>query len=236
MINLDDQERDKFSVLAAAWWDPAGPCRTLHEINPCRLAYISECVDLAGARVVDIGCGGGILSAALAAAGARVTAIDASSELIDVARQHAAENNLTIDYRAEMSAQLATRCPAAFDAVVCMELIEHVPDPAALIADCSALLRPGGHLLVSTLNRTPTAYALGIVAAEYVLNLVPRGTHDYQSFLRPAELSGLARGENLRVEDISAMHYNPLTRTASIGGKPRINYVARFRRDDAQQA
>jgi 2-polyprenyl-6-hydroxyphenyl methylase/3-demethylubiquinone-9 3-methyltransferase len=231
MLNLDSEERDKFAALAAAWWDMDGPCRTLHDINPCRLEYIAETVTLAGCQVADIGCGGGVLSAALAGAGAEVTAIDASPELIEVARAHADDHGLNIDYRAEMSEELARTSLARFDLVTCMELIEHVPDPQALIADCSALLAAGGQLVVSTLDRSPLAYALGIVAAEYVLGLVPRGTHDYANFLRPSELAQCAREQQLTVLDISAMHYNPLTRKAVIGGTPRVNYVARFRRD-----
>lgn len=229
-LNLNPDEREKFANLASDWWDRDGPCRTLHDINPCRLDYLSKAMDLEGKRIADIGCGGGILSAALATSGAKVTAIDASAELIDVAREHARANDLVIDFRAQMSNELAREAAASFDLVVCMELIEHVPDADALITDCAELLRDGGQLVVSTLDRGPMAYALGIVAAEYLLRLVPRGTHDYTKFLRPSELAACARRHGLEVLDVSAMHYNPVTRSAHCGGKPRVNYFARFRR------
>jgi 2-polyprenyl-6-hydroxyphenyl methylase/3-demethylubiquinone-9 3-methyltransferase len=232
MSNLDSDERDKFSSLAARWWDVDGPCRTLHDINPCRLDYIADSAELDAARVADIGCGGGVLSAALATRGARVTAIDASSELVAVARAHARENGLDIDYRQQMSAALAEQATGQFDLVTCMELIEHVPDPDALLADCANLLKTGGQLIVSTLNRTAAAYVLGIVAAEYVFGLVPRGTHDYAHFLRPSELANCARTHGLKILDVRAMHYNPVTRKAQLGGNPKINYVARFERVD----
>lgn len=230
MANLNPEERSRFAALAASWWDPDGSSRTLHDINPCRLAYVGEGLDLNGLRVADIGCGGGILSVALARAGARVTAVDATPELIDVAIGHAAGLALSIDFRVQLSAELAAAEPAAYDIVTCMELIEHVPDATALIGDCAALLKPGGRLIVSTLNRTPAAWALGIVAAEYVLDLVPRGTHDYAQFLRPAELAAAARLHGLEVMDISAMRYNPLTRRARLGGAPQVNYLARLQR------
>lgn len=230
MANLNPEERSRFAALAASWWDPDGSSRTLHDINPCRLAYVGEGLDLNGLRVADIGCGGGILSVALARAGARVTAVDATPELIDVAIGHAAGLALSIDFRVQLSAELAAAAPAAYDIVTCMELIEHVPDATALLGDCAALLKPGGRLIVSTLNRTPAAWALGIVAAEYVLDLVPRGTHDYAQFLRPAELAAAARLHGLEVMDISAMRYNPLTRRARLGGAPQVNYLARLQR------
>ncbi|MCB1749606.1 MAG: bifunctional 2-polyprenyl-6-hydroxyphenol methylase/3-demethylubiquinol 3-O-methyltransferase UbiG [Gammaproteobacteria bacterium] len=231
--NLEPTERDNFAALADRWWDAEGPCRTLHDINPCRLDYVQRRVDLVGARVADIGCGGGLLSEALARAGSRVTAIDASPELIAVASEHAAGGALDIDYRAMLSAQLALEAAGCFDVVTCMELIEHVPDADALLADCVALLAPGGSLFVSTLNRTPRAYALGIVAAEYLLGLVPRGTHDYARFIRPSELAAAARRRGIDVLDVSGMHYNPLTRRARAGGDPGVNYLVHLRREAA---
>ncbi len=230
--NLDGDERDRFATLAAQWWDADGPLRTLHDINPCRLEYIAAACPLDGRRVADIGCGGGLLSTALAARGAQVTAIDAAPELIEVARAHGKAHGLDIDYRAELCAALATREPRAFDLVVCMELVEHVPDVDALIGDCAQLLRDGGELVVSTLNRTPAAYVTAILGAEYVLGLLPRGTHDYERFLRPAELARCARRHGLELLDVSGMRYNPITRRARLGGAPRVNYLARLRRGD----
>lgn len=227
-VNLDENERRKFAALARDWWDPNGPSRTLHDINPSRLAYISASRSLTGAAIADIGCGGGILSAAMARAGASVIAIDATPELVSVAKQHAEDQQLAIDYRCQLSAQLATNEAAQYDLVTCMELLEHVPDVDALVSDCARLLKPGGQLIVSTLNRTPLAYAFGVIAAEYVLGLVPKGTHDYQNFLRPSELVSCAARHQLAVTDISGMSYNPLTRSATIGGAPTINYLARF--------
>ncbi len=233
MLNLDSNETEHFTSLAASWWDRDGPCRTLHDINPCRLEYVRGGGSLAGKQVADIGCGGGLLSEAMARDGARVTAIDASEVLIATAREHAAAAHLDIDYRAMLSRELAESAPARFDLVTCLELIEHVPDADALLADCAALLRPGGTLVLSTLNRNPQAWLLGIVAAEYVLGLVPRGTHDYQQFIRPSELAASARRHGLELRDVSGMHYNPVTRRARSGGPPRVNYLARFvRRDD----
>ncbi|MGE0483431.1 MAG: bifunctional 2-polyprenyl-6-hydroxyphenol methylase/3-demethylubiquinol 3-O-methyltransferase UbiG [Gammaproteobacteria bacterium] len=232
-VNLDPSERDNFAALAACWWEPDGASRTLHDINPCRLRYVGDRVTLAGARVADIGCGGGLLSEALARAGAQVTAIDASPELITVAREHAAQGGLVIDYRVLLSADLAQEAAGRFDVVTCMELVEHVPDADALLADCAALLAPGGSLFVSTLNRTARAYALGVVAAEYVLGLVPRGTHDYNRFVRPSELAAAARRRGLAVLDVSGMLYNPFTRRARVVREPGVNYLVHLRRDAA---
>ncbi|MEX2479273.1 MAG: bifunctional 2-polyprenyl-6-hydroxyphenol methylase/3-demethylubiquinol 3-O-methyltransferase UbiG [Gammaproteobacteria bacterium] len=229
MENLDPVSRDHFSDLAARWWERDGPSRTLHDINPCRLDYVRNGRRLAGLSIADIGCGGGLLSEALARDGARVTAIDASPELIAVATVHAASEALEIDYRTALSSTLAASEPGRYDIVTCMELIEHVPDADALLSDCARLLAPQGELVVSTLNRHPAAYALGIVAAEYVLGLVPRGTHDYAQFLRPAELAACARRHGLVLEDVRGMRYNPFTRRARLGGPPLINYLARLR-------
>ncbi len=231
MENVSSSEQQKFSALAEDWWDPDGSSRTLHEINPCRLEYVQRRLDLVGSKVADIGCGGGLFSEALAFAGATVTAIDATDSVIDVARTHAAQNELNIDYRVQLSRQLAASESGTFDAVVCMELIEHVPDPAALVADCSALLRDGGQLFISTLTRTSVSYALAILGAEYVLGLVPRGTHNYEQFLKPAELGRLARTAGLTTLDVTAMQYNPVARSARLGGSVKANYLATFVRE-----
>ncbi|MBX9605866.1 MAG: bifunctional 2-polyprenyl-6-hydroxyphenol methylase/3-demethylubiquinol 3-O-methyltransferase UbiG [Gammaproteobacteria bacterium] len=231
--NLDTAERDKFAALASEWWDDAGAARTLHDINPCRLDYVQRQCRLDGALLADVGCGGGIFSESLARAGARVTAIDAAAELIEVARRHAQGAATPVHYETLTAEALAARQPAHFDVVTCMELVEHVPSPASLIDACARLLRPGGVLVMSTLNRGPLAYAAGIVLAEYVLRLLPRGTHDYAQFLRPAELAALAREAGLVTRDIRGMHYNPLTRRARLVGAPVVNYLATFARADA---
>ncbi len=231
--NLNPEELDKFADLAATWWDERGPCRPLHDLNPCRLDYVAARMELSGAAIADVGCGGGIFSEALARNGARVTGIDATRELIDVACEHALQSAIEIDYRLGTSSELAASNAAGFDAVVCMELIEHVPDPDALLRDCARLLKPNGLLIVSTLNRTPEAYALGIVAAEYAFSLLPRGTHDYANFIKPSELARSARRYGLALEDVSGMAYNPLTRHARLRRSPAVNYFASFRRTGA---
>jgi 2-polyprenyl-6-hydroxyphenyl methylase/3-demethylubiquinone-9 3-methyltransferase len=230
-INLDLDERDKFSALASHWWDAEGPCRTLHDINPCRYDYVAAQVNLDGAHVVDIGCGGGIFSEALARGGAHVTAIDAAQELIEVARRHAAAQATPVHYEAVTAEQLAARQAGHFDVVTCLELIEHVPDPDSLIEACATLLKAGGVLVISTLNRNAASYLLGVVMAEYVLKLVPRGTHDYMQFIRPAELAAMARAAGLTTRDVRGMHYDPLTRRARLCATPSVNYLATFTRD-----
>ena len=231
MSNLDPEERDKFAALAATWWALDGPSRTLHDINACRVDYIAARADLKGARVADVGCGGGISSEALARAGARVTGIDITAELIDVARRHALECGLAIDYQVATVESLAADRPDSFDAVVCLELVEHVPDAQDLLAQCTRLLRPGGVLVLSTLNRTLSAYALGIVVAEYALGLLPRGTHDYSRFVRPSELARAGRAVGLELRDVMGMSYNPITRQARLRHSPAVNYFASFTRD-----
>ncbi len=229
--NLNREERDKFSALASHWWDSEGPCRTLHDINPCRYDYVYAHAQLAGRQVADIGCGGGIFSEALARAGAHVTAIDASAELIEVARDHAIAQAAPVLYETITAEDLALRRAGCFDVVTCLELIEHVPAPDSLIKACATLLKPSGVLVISTLNRSASSYLLGVVLAEYVLQLVPRGTHDYMQFIRPAELARMARDQGLTTRDISGMGYNPLTRRARLGVAPNINYLATFTRD-----
>ena len=228
--NVDPAETAKFDAHAGRWWDAAGPLRTLHDINPVRLAWIAGHVRLGGTRVVDVGCGGGVLSEALAGAGAQVTGIDLAADALSAAREHAAKGGLSIDYRELSAADLAAEAPGRFAIVTCMELLEHVPDPAALVRACAGLLAPGGWAFFSTLSRTPRAYAQAVLAAEYALRLLPRGTHDYARFLRPAELAGLCRGAGLDVVDLSGLAYNPLTRRASLRRAVDVNYLLAARK------
>ena len=224
--NVSQAEIEKFGQLARRWWDEHGPQRALHELNPARLGYVAERVSLRGARVLDVGCGGGLLSEALARSGAIVTALDLAPELIDIAKLHLLESQLMVDYRLQSVESLADEAPGSFDAITCMEMLEHVPDPAAILRACAQLLKPGGRLFVSTLNRTPVAFAVAIVGAEYVANLLPRGTHDYKSFIRPAELSAWLRAADLSLEDISGMAYDPIRRKAWVNRRTDINYLA----------
>ncbi|MGH8113695.1 MAG: bifunctional 2-polyprenyl-6-hydroxyphenol methylase/3-demethylubiquinol 3-O-methyltransferase UbiG [Rhodanobacteraceae bacterium] len=229
--NADPEELARFGKLASRWWDPEGESRPLHDLNPVRRAFVAERMVLPGARLADVGCGGGLLSEALAKGGADVVAIDLAPEVIEVAKLHLHDtseglpNPLTIDYRLCSSGDLAGAEPGAFDAVCCMELIEHVPDPAALIGDLAALLKPGGKLFLSTLNRTPASFAAAIIGAEYVGRLLPRGTHDYRQFLRPSELAALLRRTGLTLDEISGIAYNPLTRKAWLTPHTAINYL-----------
>ena len=224
--NFSKNELGKFDKLAATWWDPQGESRPLHDLNPVRLNYIAERVTLKGAHVLDVGCGGGILSEALAAAGAEVTAIDLAPRVLDVARLHLHESNLKVDYREISVEALAAEMPAAFDAISCMEMLEHVPDPGSVIAACATLLKSGGRLFLSTLNRTPLAFGAAILGAEYALNLLPRGTHHYAQFIRPSELATSLRAAGLELEDLSGLAYNPLTRRAWITPNTQVNYLA----------
>ncbi|HLS84127.1 MAG TPA: bifunctional 2-polyprenyl-6-hydroxyphenol methylase/3-demethylubiquinol 3-O-methyltransferase UbiG [Arenimonas sp.] len=224
--NASPAELEKFGALAARWWDPQGPQRPLHELNPARLGYLRRHVELAGRRLLDLGCGGGLLSEAMAREGAQVVGADLSPELVDVAKLHLLESGLKVDYRLVSAEELAAVEPASFDAIACMEMLEHVPDPGAVLQACATLLKPGGRLLLSTLNRTPAAFALAIVGAEYVARLLPRGTHHYRQFIRPSELAAWLRAAGLRLEDVSGLHYDPLRRTASVGGHAAVNYLA----------
>ena len=228
--NFSQVELDKFGALAHRWWDPQGPQKALHALNPPRLRYVAERASLAGTQVLDVGCGGGLLSEALAGEGAAVTAIDLAPELIKVARLHRLETGVEVDYRLQSVEALASERPASFDVVTCMEMLEHVPDPGAIIEACSTLLKPGGRLFVSTLNRTPAAFALAIVGAEYVARLLPKGTHQYRDFIRPSELGGWLRAAGLQLEDVSGLMYEPWRNAARITSRTDVNYLASARK------
>jgi 2-polyprenyl-6-hydroxyphenyl methylase / 3-demethylubiquinone-9 3-methyltransferase len=224
--NFRQSELDKFGALAHRWWDPDGPQKALHALNPPRLAYVAERVALNGARVLDVGCGGGLLSEALAQAGAQVTAIDLAPDLVKIARLHGLESGVKVDYRVQSVEALAAEQPGAFDAVTCMEMLEHVPDPGAIVAACAALLKPGGRMFVSTLNRTPAAFALAIVGAEYIARLLPKGTHQYRDFIRPSELAAWMREAGLELEDVSGLMYEPWRNAARLSTRTDVNYLA----------
>jgi 2-polyprenyl-6-hydroxyphenyl methylase/3-demethylubiquinone-9 3-methyltransferase len=228
--NADPAEIAKFSALAQSWWDPKGPSKPLHDLNPLRLRYIERAVPLRDTRVLDVGCGGGILSEALARAGARVLGIDLSQAVLDVAELHAIEAKVAAEYRLIAVEELAQQQPAAFDLVTCMEMLEHVPDPAASIAALSALVKPGGDIIVSTLNRNPLAFAVAIVGAEYIARVLPRGTHEYLKFIRPSELARWGRAAHLELRDLTGITYNPLLRTFRLSTDTRVNYLAHFSR------
>lgn len=224
--NLDQVEIDKFESLAAEWWNPAGPLKTLHDINALRVGYIRDRATFESARVLDVGCGGGILSEALAAAGADVLGIDLAEPSLEVARQHASDAGIDIEYRAVDAAILAAEQPESFDVVTCLELLEHVPDPASLVAACSQAVRPGGAVVFSTINRNLKSFLMAIVGAEHVLRMVPRGTHEYLKLVRPAELGAWCRQERLNLQDLTGLHFNPLTQQYTLGGNADVNYFA----------
>lgn len=228
--NVSPREIARFEELASRWWDPDGESRPLHDLNPVRTDWVAARMDLRGARVADVGCGGGLLSESLARAGAEVIGIDMGEAVIDVARLHLHESALTVDYRVQSSAELAAAEPGSFDAICCMELIEHVPDPAALVADLGAMLKPGGQVFMSTLNRTPAAFGAAILGAEYLIRLLPRGTHHYRQFLKPSELARMLRHAGLALADISGIAYNPLTRSARLTDNTAINYLLSARK------
>lgn len=223
--NVDHSERDKFDAIASGWWDPEGPFRPLHELNPARLKFVTDRAQISGAQVLDVGCGGGILAESLARKGGQVTGIDVAPKVLATARLHLHESGLDVDYREITVEDQAVETPGVFDVVTCMEMLEHVPDPASIIGSIEQLLKPGGHGFFSTLNRTPLAFALGIVGAEHVARLLPRGTHRYDRFIRPSELSAWLREAGLVVEDIVGLHYNPITRSVMLGGNVQVNYL-----------
>ena len=225
MTNADPIELEKFGELAHRWWDPNGDFKPLHDINPCRLDYIDTIVRLPQKQVLDVGCGGGILTEAMATRGAAVTGIDLSEKPLKIAELHLIESGLHVEYRRIAAEDLARERAAAFDAVTCLEMLEHVPDPASVVAACAALVKPGGHVFFSTLNRNLKSYALAVVGAEYVLRLLPRGTHDYARFIKPAELARMCRDAGLEVQAITGMTYNPFTRACTLGRDAGVNYL-----------
>ncbi|TKD44133.1 bifunctional 2-polyprenyl-6-hydroxyphenol methylase/3-demethylubiquinol 3-O-methyltransferase UbiG [Azotobacter chroococcum] len=232
MSNVDHAEIAKFEALAHRWWDRESEFKPLHEINPLRVNWIEEHVRLAGKKVLDVGCGGGILSEAMALRGATVTAIDMGEAPLAVARLHQLESGVEVDYRQSTVEALAAEMPGQFDVVTCLEMLEHVPDPASVIHACHALVKPGGQVFFSTINRNPKAYLLAIVGAEYLLKLLPRGTHDFKKFIRPSELGAWCRASGLAVEDIVGLTYNPLTRHYKLGTDVDVNYMIQTLREE----
>ena len=229
--NVDPAELAKFSALAHRWWDPTSEFRPLHEINPLRLRHIERLVGgLAGKEVVDVGCGGGILAEAMANQGAKVTGIDLADKPLKVAMLHRLETGASVNYRLIPAEELAAESPGAFDVVTCMEMLEHVPDPASTVRACATLAKPGGWVVFSTINRNPKSFLFAIVGAEYVLRLLPRGTHEYARFITPSELARHCRAAGLGIEDITGMTYNPLTQVYALGSDVDVNYLLATRR------
>src|SRR5262245_60797331 len=229
--NADPAELDKFSRLAHRWWDPAGEFKPLHDINPLRLDWIAARAPLAGRDALDVGCGGGILAEAMARRGARVTGIDLAEKALKVAQLHLLESRLAVTYEGVAAEAVAARQPGSFDVVTCMELLEHVPDPAGMVAACAKLVRPGGQVFFSTINRNPKAYLFAVVGAEYLLGLLPKGTHDYHRFIKPSELARWSRAAGLHVDELIGMTYNPVTRRYRLGADCDVNYLQRATRD-----
>src|SRR5262245_22189311 len=225
MINVDPLELEKFSELAHRWWDPNAEFRPLHEINPLRLDHIDRMATLKGKLVLDVGCGGGILSESMAARGARVTGIDLADKALKVAQLHLLESGLEVEYRLIEAESLAREMPHRFDVITCMELLEHVPEPAATVRACGELVRPGGHLFFATINRNLKSYLFAALGAEYVLRLLPRGTHDYAKFIKPSELAAMCRSAGLSVSSLTGMTYNPLAKTYALGPDADVNYI-----------
>jgi 2-polyprenyl-6-hydroxyphenyl methylase / 3-demethylubiquinone-9 3-methyltransferase len=223
--NVDHEEINKFEQLASRWWDPNSEFKPLHEINPLRLEYIDERVELEGKKVLDVGCGGGILSESMASSGATVTGIDMGEAPLSVAKLHLLESGLDVDYQRIPVEQLAAEQPGTYDVVTCMEMLEHVPDPSSIISACATLAKPGGTLFFSTLNRNPKSYLFAIVGAEYILRLLPKGTHDYNKFIRPSELDRWIRDADLKSTGITGLTYNPLTQTYKLSNDVDVNYM-----------
>lgn len=223
--NSEAAELAKFDRIADGWWDLNGDMAPLHVINPLRLAYINERHALPGQTAVDVGCGGGILSEAMAKAGANVTGIDLASEALAAGRRHAESVGVNLEYREMPVEMLAAEQSQAFDVVTCMEMLEHVPDPSEIVQHCASLLKPGGDLFLSTLNRNPKAFLLAIVGAEHLLRLLPRGTHEYAKFIRPSELAGWCRQAGLEIRDVSGLYYDPILHNHRVGGSPDVNYL-----------
>ncbi|WP_435626391.1 bifunctional 2-polyprenyl-6-hydroxyphenol methylase/3-demethylubiquinol 3-O-methyltransferase UbiG [Candidatus Ferrigenium straubiae] len=231
MTNADPVELDKFSQLAHKWWDPNSEFKPLHDINPLRLGYIDRHAGLAGKTVLDVGCGGGILSESMAGLNANVTGIDLADKSLQVAKLHLLESGRSVDYRKIAVEDLAAGQPGHYDVVTCLEMLEHVPDPQSVVTACAKLVKPGGWVFFSTLNRNPKSYLFAIVGAEYVLKLLPRGTHDYDKFLKPSELAQFCRHAGLNVTDLIGMSYNPLSQIYSLGSDTDVNYMVACRKD-----
>jgi len=230
--NVHLHEIHKFGSQAERWWDPNGEFKTLHQVNPLRLDFIQRYADLQGKRLVDVGCGGGIFTEGLAKAGADALGVDLSEDLIDIADLHGLETGVTAHYQKISAETLAAEQPASFDHVTCMEMLEHVPDPASIIQACATLVKPGGMVFFSTLNRVPKAYLLAIVAAEHVLKMVPKGTHEYKTFIQPAELSQMARNVGLELQGMIGIEYSPFTKEFRLGKDIDVNYIAAFQRPE----
>ena len=231
--NVDPLEIDKFSALAHRWWDPSSEFKPLHEINPLRLNYIDAAAGLAGKHVLDVGCGGGILSESMAARGAEVVGIDLSEKALKVAKLHLLESGIKVDYRLIAVEQLSQVSPQHFDVITCMELLEHVPNPASAVKACAELLKPGGRVFFSTINRNPKAYLFAVIGAEYLLKLLPRGTHDYAKFIKPSELARYCRDAGLTVETLIGMTYNPFTQRYKLEQNTDVNYIISCKREAA---
>ncbi len=231
-MNADPAELQKFSDLAHRWWDPESEFKPLHQLNPLRLEWIDSTARINGKKVIDIGCGGGILAESMAARGAQVTGVDLSEKALGVARLHLFESEQSVDYRHISAEDIAKEAPGTFDVVTCMEMLEHVPDPASTIRACATLVKPGGQVFFSTLNRNLKAYLMAVVGAEYVLNLLPKGTHEYAKFIKPSELARYVREAGLDVEELVGMHYNPLSKVYSLGGDTDVNYLMRTSKHD----
>ena len=231
MLNADPAELEKFGDLAHRWWDPNSEFKPLHDINPLRLDWIDKHLDLAGKRILDVGCGGGLLSEGMALRGAIVTGIDLSEKPLSVAKLHLLETGQKVDYRKISVEALADEMPEAFDAVTCLEMLEHVPDPSSIIASCARLVKPGGQVFFSTLNRNPKSYLFAVIGAEYLLQMLPKGTHDYAKFIKPSELARWAKMARLEPAEVIGMSYNLLNKQYSLGNDTSVNYLMRTTRD-----
>jgi 2-polyprenyl-6-hydroxyphenyl methylase / 3-demethylubiquinone-9 3-methyltransferase len=225
MTNADLVELNKFSELAHKWWDKTSEFKPLHDINPLRLNYIDKAISLKGKTVLDVGCGGGILSESMAMKGAKVTGIDLGEKALKVAQLHSLESNVDVSYRLISAEELTIEQPESFDVVTCLEMLEHVPDPASIVEACTKLVKPGGHIFFSTINRNPKSYLFAVVGAEYILNMLPRGTHDYEKFIKPSELASWVRTSGLSLNHQIGMSYNPITQNYWLGDDISVNYM-----------
>lgn len=231
MTNSDPRELDKFSQMAHRWWDPSGSFKPLHDLNPARLSYIDQRVGLSGKSVLDVGCGGGLLSEGMASHGAQVTGIDLAEKPLQIARLHLMESGLSVDYQLIAVEEMASSRPGQFSVVTCLEMLEHVPDPACIVQACAAAVAPGGHVFFSTINRNPKAYFLAVLGAEYLLNILPRGTHEYAKFIQPAELAHWCRLAGLTVREVTGMHYNPFSSEVILSNDTDVNFLMYATRD-----